>query len=125
MDVDNFDQYIEQIQDKDKRQRTKEVLQWVEKRFPELDKRIAWSQPMFTKGGSFIIGFSLAKGHLAVTPEAAGIEAFSEKIHQAGYTSGSMLFRINWEDPVNYPLLEEMILFNLEDKKDCKSFWRK
>ncbi|MCQ4950818.1 hypothetical protein NE646_14380, partial [Bittarella massiliensis] len=42
--------------------------------FPDLTPKIAWNQPMFTDHGTFIIGFSAAKAHLAVAPERAGIQ---------------------------------------------------
>ena len=74
---------------------------------------------MFTDHGTFIIGFSVAKKHLAVAPERAGIERFLDDILQAGYT------RIGWAQPVDFPLLERMIRFNLEEKANCQTFWRK
>ena len=40
---------------------------------------------MFTDHDTFIIGFSVAKHHLAVAPEQAGIHHFVDEIEQAGY----------------------------------------
>ena len=51
---------------------------------------------MFTDHGTFIIGFSVAKKHLAVAPERAGIERFSDDILQAGYTHSKEILRIGW-----------------------------
>ena len=56
-----FDEYLERIGDPRHRARIQEVLAWVAETFPELTPRIAWSQPMFTHHGTFIIGFSTAK----------------------------------------------------------------
>lgn len=71
-----FDEYLERIGDPRHRARIQEVLAWVAETFPELTPRIAWSQPMFTHHGTFIIGFSTAKNHLAIAPERAGLERF-------------------------------------------------
>lgn len=53
------------------------------------------------------------------------MEHFREKITKAGYVQSKMLFRIKWNEPVNYLLLEEIINFNRLDKAECKNFWRK
>lgn len=123
--LDVFSEYLAQIENPKHRGRTKEILDWVGNTFPDLESRIAWNQPMFTEHGTFIIGFSISQKHLAVSPELAGMEHFTEKIEKAGYGHSKMLFRIKWEEPVNYLLLNEIISFNLLDKAECQSFWRK
>lgn len=55
-----YDDYLAKIENPDHRQKMVRVLQWVEKRYPNLAGRIAWNQPMFTDHGTFIIGFSVA-----------------------------------------------------------------
>jgi hypothetical protein len=35
------------------------------------------------------------------------------------------LFRIKWEQEIPYSLLERIIHFNIEDKKECSTSWRK
>ncbi|XID96072.1 iron chaperone [Paenibacillaceae bacterium WGS1546] len=96
----------------------------VKKYLPDAPQ-VAWNQPMFTDHSTFIIGFSAAKPHLAVAPERAGISRFSEDIAQAGYDHTKELVRIRWDRPVDYSLLEKMIEFNIMDKADCSTFWRK
>ena len=123
--MDTFEAYLNQIENLSNRQRTAEVLNWTAEHFPELQKRIAWNQPMFTDHGTFIIGFSVSKAHLAVAPERAAIQRFSGDILLSGYNHGKELLRIQWNQPVDYGLLEKIIRFNLLDKADCPSFWRK
>lgn len=120
-----FSDYLEKIDNPEHRVRTKEVLDWVTTTFPGLEPRIAWNQPMFTDHGSFIIGFSVSKDHLAVAPERAGIVRFSEEILQAGYDHSKELMRIRWSKPLDFSLLKKMIEFNILDKKECTTFWRK
>jgi uncharacterized protein YdhG (YjbR/CyaY superfamily) len=120
-----FAEYLTHIDNPQHKARVEEILGWVAGRFPNLKPKIAWSQPMFTDHGTFIIGFSVAKHHLAVAPEKAGIDRFSDEIRQAGYDHTKELVRIRWESPVDYALLEEIIEFNILDKVDCSTFWRK
>lgn len=120
-----FAEYLARIDNLQHRARTEEILDWVTKRFPNLMPKIAWNQPMFTDHGTFIIGFSVAKHHLAVAPERAGINHFSNEIVQAGYDYTKELVRIRWDSPVDFSLLEKMIEFNTLDKADCSTFWRK
>lgn len=123
--MDVFAEFLAKIDDPQRRARTEEIFRWVKATFPQLVPKIAWNQPMFTDHGTFIIGFSAAKQHLAVAPERAGIERFSQEIQQAGYDHTKELIRIRWDGPVDYSLLERLIAFNLLEKADCSTFWRK
>lgn len=120
-----FAEYLANIDNPQHRERTEEVLAWVATEFSNLEPKIAWNQPMFTDHGTFIIGFSVAKNHLAVAPESAGVNHFSDEIVQAGYDHGKNLIRIKWDSPVNFSLLKKIIDFNILDKADCSTFWRK
>jgi uncharacterized protein len=119
-----FADYLDQIDNPQHRERTEEVLKWVAEKYPNMKPKIAWNQPMFTDHGTFIIGFSIAKQHLAVAPEKAGIDHFSDDIVQAGYEHTKQLVRIKWDGPVDYSLLERLIEFNITEKADCTTFWR-
>jgi uncharacterized protein len=123
--MEAFADYLAQIDNPQHRERTEEVLNWVAEKYPNLEPKIAWNQPMFTDHGTFIIGFSIAKQHLAVAPEKAGIDHFSDDIVQAGYDHTKQLVRIKWDGPVDYSLLERMIEFNIMEKADYTTFWRK
>ncbi|MBM7565517.1 iron chaperone [Paenibacillus sacheonensis] len=123
--METFAEYLEKIGNPQHRARTEEVLTWVAQTFPQLETKIAWNQPMFTDHGTFIIGFSVSKQHLAVAPEKAGMNRFSEEVVQAGYAHTKELVRIPWGSPVDCDLLERMIDFNIIDKADCSTFWRK
>ncbi|WP_110926694.1 iron chaperone [Bacillus massiliglaciei] len=120
-----FAEYIAKIENQEHRTRMEEMLKWAAATFPDLEPRVAWNQPMFTDHGTFIIGFSTAKQHMAVAPEKAGIDHFSEEIVKAGYDHTKQLMRIKWNLPVDYSLLKRMIEFNRLDKADCSTFWRK
>ncbi len=123
--METFAHYLAGIDDPEHRARLEQVLKWVMERFPNLEPRVAWNQPMLTDHGTFIIGFSVAKNHFAVAPEKAALLCFADEVIAAGYEHGKMLIRIKWTDRVDYDLLERIIAFNIADKADCKTFWRK
>ena len=119
-----FEEFLARIDNPDHLHRTEEVLAWVMEKFPSLTPKIAWNQPMFTDHGTFIIGFSVSKQHLAVAPEKACIDHFLDEIVQAGHDHTKELVRFKWKSPFDFSLLERMIVFNREDKADCSTFWR-
>ena len=123
--MEEFAEYLAQIDDLQHRDRMEVVLTWVHKEFPTMLPRIAWNQPMFTEQGTFIIGFSISKLHLAVALEESTINHFAEEIVKAGYDHTKLLMRIKWNDPVDYSLLERIIVFNRIEKADYSTFWRK
>jgi uncharacterized protein len=123
--METFADFIAQIDDPNHRERTKEVLDWVTQKYPHMQHKIGWNQPMFTDHGTFIVGFSVTKKHLAVSPERAGIINFSDEIVKAGYEHSKDLMRFPWGKPTDYNLLQRMIEFNIKEKADMTAFWRK
>ncbi|WP_172193837.1 iron chaperone [Saccharibacillus qingshengii] len=123
--MDVFAEYLAKVDDPLQKERLENVFAWVQEAFPNLGTKMAWNQPMFTDHDTFILAFSSAKAHMSVAPEAAAMQHFSSRIEQAGYTQTAQLFRIPWKMPVDYELLQDLIAFNIEDKADCTTFWRK
>lgn len=121
---ERFQTFLNGIEEEDKRQKLADILQYIKSTYPQLNEEIKWNQPMFSDHGTFIIAFSVAKGHIAVAPEGKAINYFQQEIKDAGYSMTGMLFRIKWMDPVNYDLLDKLIQYNIEDKKDMTKFWR-
>ncbi|MDE5416024.1 iron chaperone [Alkalihalobacterium chitinilyticum] len=122
--MDVFAEYLTGIDHPEHRERTEEVLSWITNKFANLEPQIKWNTPMFSDHGTYIIGLSIAKKHMSVSPEEVGITHFADDIAQAGYSATPGLFRIPWNKPVNYELLEKMIEFNIQDKAEYTSFWR-
>lgn len=119
-----FAEYLAEIENPEHRARTQEVLTWVAETFPNLKPEIKWNTPMFTNNGTFIIGFSIAKQHMSVSPEVAGIDRFETELKEAGYSHTKGIFRILWKKPVDFDLLAKIIEFNIQDKANYSSFWR-
>jgi len=123
--MNEFQPFLEKMTDPAQRERMESILNWVHTTYPQLDLRLAWNQPMFTHHGTFILGVSVAKGHIASAPESVVGARFAKDIDAAGYSRTEMLFRIPWKSDVNYGLLSQLIEFNLTDKANMTSFWRK
>ena len=121
----NIDEYLKVISDSDNRNKFSDVINWIKKEFPNLTLEIKWNQPMFIHKGTHIISFSVSKNHFSVSPEFKGMQTFYKAISDAGYSQSKMLFRIKYSDNINYQLLKDIINFQIEDKKDLKTFWRK
>lgn len=122
--MDNITEFLQQIENQEHRIRMEEIINWIKEKFPNLVLEIKWNQPMFTNHGTYIIGFSVSKQHIAVAPEEAGINKFIEEIEKVGYDYTKGLIRIKWKSNVDYALLEKIIAFNILDKADCSTFWR-
>ncbi|WP_262174298.1 iron chaperone [Saccharococcus sp. Marseille-Q5394] len=119
-----FAEFLTKIDNPEHRARTEEVLTWVKTKYPELTPVIKWNQPMFTDHGTYIIGFSVSKQHMAVSPEEAGVVHFSDQIVEAGYKHTKMLVQFPWNRPFDFELLKKMIDYNITDKAECTTFWR-
>jgi uncharacterized protein YdhG (YjbR/CyaY superfamily) len=118
-------EFLNQIEKKELRLMMEEILQWILQTFNNLKVEYKWNQPMFTDHGTYIIGFSVSKKHISVGLEAHELEIFKERIINAGYSHGKMIFRISFNQAIDYDLLKDIIDYNIKDKKDVKTFWRK
>ena len=120
-----LEDYLSEVEKEEERKRIEELLIWIEEKYPELDFRMAWNQPMFTHEGTFIIGISRSKNHLALAPEKKTLDIFSEEIKTRGYDHGKQIIRMPWDKELDYELLAKLIDFNIKDNKGMKTFWRK
>ena len=101
-----------------------EVLDWVSHNYPELELCIAWNQPMFTRHGTYIIGFSAASKHMAMAPERAPMIRFESVMRERGTDFSKKFARQPWNKPFDYELLDAFIQHQLAEKQDITSFWR-
>ena len=115
MAISTLDEYLKTIPNDDNRARMVEVLNWVAERYPELELRIAWNQPMFTHHGTYIIGFSAASKHMAMAPERATMIRFEPVMREHGTDFGTMFARQPWNKPFDYELLDAFIQHQLAE----------
>lgn len=117
-------EFIDQIDELDKRDRVRIILDHIKGKYPQLKEEIKWNQPMFSDHGTYIIGFSISKGHISLSPEAHTLDIFDEEIKKSGYERTKMTMKIKWKEKVDLDLIDRMIDYNIEDKKDMTRFWR-
>lgn len=122
--MQTFDDILSTIDVKQHQLKLKEILDWIKNQYPQLKEKVAWNQPMFTDHNTFIIAFSVSKKHIAIAPEKVTMDKFVKEIESSGYEASTMLFRIKWDDKIDYELLRKIIDFNIEDKKEHSKFWR-
>lgn len=120
-----FDKWLMTIENPDHRSKMKELLDWIQKDFPRLGTVIKWNQPMFTDHGTFIIGFSTSKNHFSIGLEKPAVDEFKEEMEARGIDFSKMTVRVKWDESVDYELIKQLIAFQMEDKKECQTFWRK
>ena len=123
--MEQFNEYLESIQDAQKIEKISSLFNFIETTFPELVRVFKWNTPMYIHHDTFILGISYAKAHISIAPENIAMEKFKDEIDRSGYSNTKGLFRIKWNDEVDYELIEKIIQFNIEDKKDIDTFWRK
>ncbi len=123
--IATFTSFLQGIDHEAHRERTEQIFNWITEKYPKLETEIKWNQPMFTDHGTFIIGFSVSKKHLAIAPEHVAIQHVEADIQQAGYDYTKEIIRIPWNREVDYELLAKIIDFNIWDKANCTTFWRK
>lgn len=120
-----YQEIIEKIDHQEHKKRYEEILLWMDEKYPQLERQFKWSTPMYADHGTFIIAFKPTKHHIAFTPEYKGIQEFEEELIERNYQYGSMNINIKWDQEVPYDLFKKIIDFNIKDKKDCKTYWRK
>lgn len=124
LNMKDFQGFLDSIDHPDKRKMMEGILNHIKREFPHLKREIKWNQPMFTDHGTFILGFSVAKEHISVAPEAIAIRQFENEIREAGYLYTKNLFRIKWSDKVDYDLIHKIVSYNIKDKENTSNFWR-
>lgn len=122
--METFEDFLDAMGEPEQQDKLKEILDWVQEKYPGLEKRVAWSQPMFVDHGTFIIGFSYAKHHIAISPEGKAIKEYVSTIEEKKLSYTNNIIRLKWDDQIPYDLLTELINYNMEDKKDDTKFWR-
>ena len=109
---------INEIENEEHREKLKHLFEWIETQYSDLKPVVKWNQPMYTYNETFIIAFSKAKQHFSIMPEAACLKQFKKRVTNGGYTQTENLFRIKWNQEIDYDLIGDMIKLNMEEKKE-------
>ena len=102
--------------DKDQAKLVRKIIRIVQKKFPKLELVMAWNQPMFRSGKSYVFGCSVAKNHILIAPyDAKVIKKLAPLL--TGYEVNKKTVRVpnNWK--VDEKLLFAMIRETLKSSK--------
>lgn len=121
--MNQIDEYLANISEENQRAKLSEILKWVTKTFPNLELQIKWKQPIFTDHDTYIIGFSVAKKHLTVGLETRNLQHVAPLLEQNGIKHGTNTFKIVFTDKIPYDLLNQIIEYVIDDKKEITTFW--
>ena len=121
--ADLIDAWLAAIPVDANRQRVSDLLNETLRTHPNLVLVWKWNLPMLTDHGSFIASWSASAKHLALAFEAATLDAFTERIIDEGYTRSKKMWQVRWDQPVPWPLIDDMLGHAIEVKKDCTTFW--
>lgn len=122
--METFEDFLNTMGEPEHKDKMEAILDWVQENYPDLETRIAWSQPMFVDHGTFIMGFSHSKNHIAMSPEGKAIKNHATFIEEMGLSYTDNIIRLKWSDPIPYNLLKILIDYNIEDKQEYTQFWR-
>lgn len=120
----SFEKFVQDVVLPDRQERLDTMFNHIETTFPQLVRAIKWNQAMYTDHDTFIIGFSFAKKHLSIAPEMKALKHFESRLKEIGYEFTDNIIRIKWDEPIDLDLISDIIRYNIEDKKNVKSFWR-
>ena len=120
-----FESYLMTLNSNIQKERLTSILSWIQANYPQLEPKIAWNQPMFTDHETFIIGFSASKKHISIAPEPQAITHFQNEIEKAKYEYTKGIIRVPLAEEMDYSLLRLLIDFNIAEKANCMTFWRK
>lgn len=123
-DAEKIDLYFDQVTDVEARKRVKDLYQQLVNLDPELYILYAWNNPMIKYKESFNCGITVAKAHFTLAFDSVALEFFRERIIDAGYGLNLKTFKIKYNQEIDFALLEDMVLFSMELRKDAKGFWK-
>lgn len=109
-----IEDYIAQFDD-DRQVMLNEVYAAIREAAPEALERISYGIPTFWQGHN-LIHFAAAKNHLGLYPGKDGVEAFAEKLAEAGYRTSTGTIRFPFDQPLPLDLIAEITRFRAQEE---------
>lgn len=101
-----------------------EIHNFILDNFKDIVCEIKWNTPMYVLNKTFILGLSALKAHVSLAPEKEVITLFKDELIANNYIVLNNLFKIGIDHEINFDLIKKIIDFNIESKKDSKTFFR-
>ena len=118
----DYQDYLSNITNAQHRNKLSNIIQWAINEFPDLYLEMKWNQPMLLAHKTFIIGFSVTKNHLSIAPEKMILDKHIDDIKKH-YNTSKMLFKIKWNETIDYDLFKLIIHDTLNEKQGMDKFW--
>ncbi|MGB4984593.1 MAG: DUF1801 domain-containing protein [Erysipelotrichaceae bacterium] len=119
-----FEDYLVSLKTKEQKDKITEIINWIDENYPQLEKRIAWNVPNYVYKNTFILGLSVSTKHISINPEPQTMMVYSDRIKNSGYSQTSNIFRILLSDKIDFPLIQQIIDYNILEKEGCNTYWR-
>ena len=102
--------------DSNKGNTLREIIDFILKRFPDLDCKLAWNVPQVCRGNDYVFGMSALKNHLALAPWSMEvIESFKKKLENEGYVVKKNLFQVPSDWEIDKKLLNDLVVARLAE----------
>ncbi|MEY3806393.1 MAG: hypothetical protein RIR69_1205 [Actinomycetota bacterium] len=93
---------------------TREILNVITQKFPQLEPVVAWNQPMLKYGKDYVIGISASKNHLTIGPWGNDVVGqFSAELEGLKTNKKTFQVPLNWK--INKTLLHRIVQFRLNE----------
>lgn len=109
--IENVDEYILQF-DPEVQKLLNEIRAFILKVAPQTQEVISYQMPTYRYYGN-LVHFAAHAHHIGFYPGPAGIEGFKDRFTGLKYSKGAV--RFDMDKPIPYDLIEEIIIFRLEE----------
>lgn len=114
--MNEIDQYIARFP-LDVRFKLSQIRKLIRSLAPEAIEVMKYGIPTFTLGKN-LVHFAGYKNHIGFYPTPSVIKAFESVLHEYKQSKGTVQFPV--EDPLPLDLIEEMVLFRINEIKGLK-----
>lgn len=91
---------------------TRDILDTITKKYPRLERVVAWNQPMLKYGKEYVIGISASKNHLTIGPWGNDvISKFSRDLKSLKTNKKTFQVPLDWK--VDASLLRKIVQYRL------------
>lgn len=124
-DEENIKLFFAKITNEDDRNKSLAVYNYILEKFPELHAKYAWNQPMIYYNKTFITCISPATKHYSIALEKTPLLMFSDAIKDEGYELLKKGFKVSYTQEINLELIDQIITFSIDFKKDYQTVFEK
>jgi uncharacterized protein YdhG (YjbR/CyaY superfamily) len=111
--ADNIDEYIEKTSE-EYRKILIRLRETIKTAAPDAIEKMAWKMPTFWQGEN-LLHFAAYKNHLGISPGIDAVNAFAERLINAGYKFNKGSIHIPWNKEIQYDLIAEITKYCVQN----------